>query len=277
MRKFMKSNAFTCVVCGISSLLIAACLCLISICMEPTEVPAVTMEWEPIPESFIEKDVFAKYADFTSNFNTLCNELDAFGIWYRHSYVQGEDVVEDVVAETYYNNINKVNFCLTRKPGNTVKTWVDLVANKYYSNCNDMGWAVIEPVISTSDAQTHCESYLCSKTNINTMQNIFDQCTEDNLVKAFNESGICTLQFELPDFREDIYSMTTVTVVFDNTNPDADLVICNIKGDWKDNTNGVDQDIYSYVVRNVAEFDGVIPENIMNNTVSTKTYINAFN
>ena len=85
------------------------------------------------------------------------------------------------------------------------------------------------------------------------------------------------MQFELPDFRDDIYSMTTVTVVFDNTNPDADLVICNIKGDWKDNTNGVDQDIYSYVVRNVSEFDGVIPENIMNNTVSTKTYINAFN
>ena len=277
MRKFIKSDAFTGIVCGICCVLIAAVLGLIPMCIDPEETPAVMLEWEPIPEPLIDKDVVTKYADFTSNFNTMCNELDAFGIWYRHSYVQGDDIVEDVVAETYYNNINKVNYCYTRKPGNTVNTWVDLNDNKYYSNCNNMGWAVIEPVVSASEAQTHCEPYLCSKTNINTMQNVFDQCIEENLVKAFNDSGICTLQFELPEFRQDMYKKSTVTIVFNNTSEDADLVICNIISDWKDNTTGIDQDIYSYVVRNVSEFDGVIPENIINNTVSTETYINAFN
>lgn len=239
---------------------------------DPIKVEPVEVVVEPIPEPDIESGVYDKYAEFTSGFSTLCNSLDAFGIWFRHSYVQGDSVLEDTVAESYYDNTDCMYYSTVNKGSNKVSTWTDCANNTYYSNVNGTGWCNID-INTDYEASQLCSVYVYNKSNLSTINKLFANCNEANLIKAFVDGSLYTLQFDVTQDYMKLYEFAILTVVIDTAATDSDLIICNLKGTLLDNSLGVDEEIYSYVMRPIIDFLEFTPVC----DVTVNDYINAFN
>lgn len=273
MKKIIQNEVlFNTIIASLLVSIVAVIGLAVYVVKDPVKTEPVEVVWEPIPEPDIEHGVYDKYAEFTSGFSTLCNSLDAFGIWYRHSYVQGETVLEDTIAESYYDNLESMYYSTVTKGSNKVSTWTDCANNTYYSNVNGTGWCDID-INTDYEASQICSVYVYNKSNLCTINKLFESCDENHLVKAFADGSLYTLQFDVTQDYAKLYKSAILTVVIDTAATDSDLIICNLKGTLLDNSLGVDGEIYFYVMRPIADFLEFTPVC----DVTVNEYISAFN
>lgn len=207
------------------------------------------------------------FPDFASEFYTMCEAFDQFGITVEHSMILADES-SYVMSESsvQYDNNTHEGHQVVMKPNYFTEIWFNTDEPYYFVSIEDNPWSLVTDETCTADIKMFLDTNITYKSNLKTIDDMFNVLKDNDYIQQGNKVS-CANVVGLSDMASlrDAVDKTSIVILMPNVE-DANPVLKIIaRINYIENDLDLYQEVYTYNLTLTNEYVCAVPEIVTTN------------